>query len=323
MSGFFGRNFAVVMVLLGIVFGFSLPSIGLLWAPYVSYILMTLIFSTILTMEFQDVVDCARKPASLLYTLLTIFVLGPILALSGRFLFSSETYVGIVLAICAPSAVSAAFFVGIFQGDTAYSLMTSVLTNLLAILTVPTTVFLAVGTSISFDLPSMFLSLIELILVPVVLAFAIQKILRNNPMQFSKYVSKTNPILMLFILWGTTAAGALYIQKNPLQFLWESLFIVAILAALFLVVYGLRKRHSYKQAITMGFVTVVRNGALALIIATTFFTSETISPIVASIVVEHLFLVASGTLFRKTQSARKNVQADDSDTCFEERKTGP
>jgi predicted Na+-dependent transporter len=163
MSVFISRNLAAIMVLSGIALGFSLPSIGMLWTHYVSYLLMVLMFSTILTIEPQDIVDCARKPSSLLYTLLMIFVLGPALALVGKSLFSPAAFAGIVLALSAPSAVSAAFFVGIFKGDTAYSLVTTVSTNLLAILTIPTTTFLAVGTSISLDLSSMFLSLVQLI----------------------------------------------------------------------------------------------------------------------------------------------------------------
>jgi predicted Na+-dependent transporter len=159
--------------------------------------------------------------------------------------------------------------------------------------------------------------------VPTGLAFVIQKILRTDPRRFSQYISKTNPVLMLFILWGSTAAGASYTQENPSQFFWQSLFIAVILLTLFVLTYSFRSRHSRKQAITMGFVSVVRNGALPLVVATTFFSSETLSPIIASMVVQHLFIAVSGTLFRRMQGLSRNSQANTPDTCFQERKTGP
>lgn len=187
MSTLLNRNLAVITVLASIALGFFLPGIGIQWKPYIAYALMSLMFLTILPIEPRIIIESARHIEPLAYALFMIFVLGPTLALVGKPLFSPITFAGIMLALSAPSAVSTAFYASIFEGDTAYGLVISIVTNLVAVLTIPITMFLAVGAAVSFDMPSMFLNLAQLILVPTALAFLVQRVLHVHLTRFSRY----------------------------------------------------------------------------------------------------------------------------------------
>ena len=172
---------------------------------------------------------------------------------------------------------------------------------MVAVLTIPINMFLAVGAAVSFDMPSMFLNLAQLILVPTALAFLVQRVLHVHLTRFSRYTPKFSLVPVLFIIWGSTASGTGYIQNNPLQFLSLIIFMITLLAAMFVVTYTVGARHGRKRAITAGIAASERNGALPLVIATALFTFETVPPLVASIVAQNLLVVAMRTMFRGTE----------------------
>jgi len=300
MNASLNQNLVTITVLVGVSLGFLFPNFGMEWKPHVIYLLMLLIFSSALTIEPDKVIRSAYDVKSLAYILLTIFVLSPILALIGKLFFSPMTFAGIVLALSAPSALSVAFYTGIFKGDTAYGLLISIITNLLAILTIPITMFLVLRTTINLDLPSVFLNLAEVILVPMVLAFLIQRTLRTSVMRISRFTSRTNLVLSIPIIWGSMAAGVTYAETNPMQFLLVVVFIVTLLVALFTVTYKLSVAKGsidrHKKAITTAIAVSARNGSLPLVIASALFNSEILLPLMANIVAQCLFLAALGTL---------------------------
>lgn len=298
IKDFFGHNLAAITILGSVVFGFFLSDIGNYWKPYTPYLLMLLMFSTVLTIRPRDIAESAKDTRSLASAIFIVFVIGPALAFTGRFLFSPATFAGIILALCAPSAVATAYYSGLFNGDTAYGLVMSITTNLIAILTIPTTMFLTVGTVVSLDLTSMFLNLAELILVPAIIAFLAQRVMRSHVVKVSRHTSKINLAILFFLIWASIAPGSAYARQNLLEFMWLSILMFAVLATLFVVSYRLVVRLGRKKAITTGVAASVRNGALALVLATTFSNPEIILPLVANLVAQSLLLVCLGGVLR-------------------------
>ncbi len=298
IKDFFGRNLAAITILGSVVFGFFLSDTGNYWKPYTPYLLMLLMFSTVLTIRPRDIAESAKDTRSLASAIFIVFVIGPALAFTGKFLFSPATFAGIILALCAPSAVATAFYSGLFNGDTAYGFVMSITTNLIAILTIPTTMFLTVGAVVSSDLTSMFLNLTELILVPTIIAFLAQRTLRSSLVKISRHTSKINLAILFFLIWASIAPGSAYARQNLLEFMWLTILMLAVLATLFVVSYGLAVRQGRKKAITAGVSASVRNGALALVLGTTFSNPEIILPLVANLVAQSLLLVALGIVFK-------------------------
>lgn len=299
MSAFLNRNLTAITILASIALGFFHPDVGMYWKPYVAYLLMLLMFSTVLTIRPKDILESAHDVKALAYALFMIFVFAPALALIGKPLFSPITFAGIMLALCAPSAIATAFYASVFKGDTAYGLVISMTTNLLAILTIPLTMFLAIGATISLDVTWMILNLTQLILVPIAIAFLVQKTFHTDMSRLSRYTSKTNLMILLFVIWGSIAPGTAYAQDNPTQFLRLNLFILTLLVISFIVTYTLGARNGHKRAITAGIAASVKNGALPLVIATTLFNSEILPPLVANLIAQSLILVALGTFLKE------------------------
>lgn len=299
MSAFLNRNLAPITILASIALGFFFPDVGLHWRPYVGYLLMLLMFSTVLTIKPRDILQSAHDVKALVYALFMIFVFAPGLALIGKPLFSPIAFGGIMLALSAPSAIATAFYSSVFKGDTAYGLVISVTSNLLAILTIPATMLLTIGAALSLDPTWTVLNLTQLILVPIAIAFLFQKTLHVDMSRVSRYTSKINLTILLFIIWGSTALGTAYAQANLLQFLWLNLFILTLLVTSFSVTYALGTRNDHKRAITAGIAASVKNGALPLVIATTLFKPEILPPLVANLIAQSLILVALGVFSKE------------------------
>ena len=301
MSAVLNRYLTAITILASIALGFLFPDIGNNWKPYVAYLLMLLMFSTVLTIRPKDILESARNAKALAYTLFMVFVFVPALALIGKPLFSPIEFAGIMLAFCAPSAIATPFFASVFKGDTASGLVISIATNLLAILTIPLTMLLAVGATISLNLNQMILNLTEVILVPIVLALFVQKVFHTGISRLPRYTSKTNLMLLLFIIWGSISPGITYAAGNPTQFLWLNLFILPSLIISFIVAYAVGSRDGRKRAITAGIAASVKNAALPLVIATTLFSAraEMLPPLVANLIAQSLILVALGTFLKE------------------------
>jgi hypothetical protein len=101
-------------------------------------------------------------------------------------------------------------------------------------------------------------------------------------------------MILLFIIWGSTALGTAYAQANPTQFLWLNLFILTLLVTSFSVTYALGARNGHRRAITAGMAASVKNGALPLVIATTMLKPEILPPLVANLIAQSLILVTLG-----------------------------
>jgi len=84
MSALIRRYFTSLVVVVSIILGFALPQVGGLWssAPYLTLLLMFLMFFVTLNIELNDVTRAASSYPIILVGLFTAFVLLPALALS-------------------------------------------------------------------------------------------------------------------------------------------------------------------------------------------------------------------------------------------------
>jgi len=301
MAALLSRYIVAAAALTGIILGFLVPDIGVLLRPYVAYLLMLVMFSTILTIKTKEVLESSRNLKSLIFPLLMIFVFTPALALTGKELFSPAVFTGVILALCAPAGLATAFFVRVFKGVTAYSLVITIITNLISVVTIPFTIFLVVGTAVGIDVSWMFLNLMQIILVPAIFAVLVQRIVKIDLNRLSGSTSKLNSAIFLLVIWGSIAGRTTYTQNNPAQFLALTIYILACLAVAFIVTYAIAAKYGQNLAITLGIAASLRNGTLPLVIATVAFGSETMSPLVANLIAQNLILVFLGICLKERE----------------------
>ena len=160
-----------------------------LWVriEWINYLLMIVMFGMGLTMKLSDFAIVFRQPRDVITGCLAQFAVMPLLAFSLGKIFglSDELLVGVVLVGTCPGGTSSNVITYLSKGDTALSVgMTSVNTLLAPILT-PALTYLYLRTTVTVDVKSMFLSIIQVVIVPIGLGLLINKLFGEHTQRIS------------------------------------------------------------------------------------------------------------------------------------------
>jgi len=280
-----------LIIMMSIVLGFVFPDVGLMWRPYLALLLMFLMFFVTLDIEPKELRRSLSNFPVIVAGLLMVFVVTPLLSLLAKPFFSPIVYAGIVLALSSPAAVATAFWAKVFRADVPAALIISTVTNLLSIVTIPATMLIAIGTTISMDVAGMMLTLAEIVLIPMTASFLIKKYVHINHGLVTAVTSRTELVILVFLVWGSTAPGVAYAKENVTEFVILNVFLLLMLALAFVIAYFLTRRLGHKQAVSIGIATTVKNVALSLVIGSAAFGSQIIPPLIANLIAQNLLLI--------------------------------
>ncbi len=130
---------------------------------------MIVMFGMGLTMKLSDFAIVFRRPRDVITGCLAQFIVMPLLAFALGKLFGldNELLVGVVLVGTCPGGTSSNVITYLSRGDTALSVGMTSINTLLAPLLTPALTFLYLRTVVSVDVRSMFLSIIQIVIVPI------------------------------------------------------------------------------------------------------------------------------------------------------------
>lgn len=139
---------------------------------------MIVMFGMGLTLKLDDFKLVFTRPKDMIIGCASQFIVMPLLAfgLSKLFGLDAALTAGMVLVGTCPGGTSSNVITYLSKGDVALSVgMTSVNTILAPFIT-PAVTYLLLRTTVSVDMLSMFLSIIQVVIVPIVLGFIINKL---------------------------------------------------------------------------------------------------------------------------------------------------
>ncbi|MDG5472962.1 bile acid:sodium symporter family protein [Jeotgalibacillus sp. ET6] len=191
VSHFAGKTFALWVVLIGVI-AFFIPS-GFVWVtPYISLLLGVIMFGMGMTLTVEDFKRVAKQPKSVAVGVAAQFTIMPLLAfgLAKAFQLSPEIAVGVILVGCCPGGTASNVITYLAKGNTALSVaITSVSTVAAPVLT-PALIYLFASEWLDVSFSSLFVSIIQVVLVPVILGIAARSI-------FKEKVKKAVPVMPL------------------------------------------------------------------------------------------------------------------------------
>jgi bile acid:Na+ symporter, BASS family len=285
-----------LIIFIGLLLGFVLPQVGLIFKPMLSYFLMALMFFVCLKIDISDFKKVSLKEA--LIALFLMMVFAPLLALGGKF-FAPIVFTGMLLALSCPSANASTFFSGEFGGDSSLAIILTTITGLISLVTLPLTMLIGVGSSITFDAVPMVLNLVQIILLPMIAALLLRKYSKAASTRTLKYDRLVSYVSLIFIFWGGVASGASFIQSNLYEFLSINVVLTLLLSVAILVPFSLSKFFGRKVAITMAVTTSMKNGILALVIGSATFGAAIVPVLVANLIDQNLLLIALGLILKR------------------------
>ena len=208
VSNFAGNTFAVWVILFAIL-AFSLPNAFLWIGPYISLLLGIIMFGMGLTLTLDDFKGIMKTPKSVVIGILAQYTIMPLIAFGLAHLFQlpPEIAVGIILVGCCPGGTASNVMTFLARGNTALSVTVTAFSTILAPILTPTLTLLFASKWLPVSAGDMFISIVQIVLIPIVLGVIIQ-------MLFKEQVEKSVKALPLISVIGIVAVVTAVVAAN-------------------------------------------------------------------------------------------------------------
>ena len=223
VSEFVGKFMAVIVLVVAVVALFVPKTCLWIETDWINYLLMVIMFGMGLTMKLSDFAVVFKKPKDVIIGCIAQFVVMPALAyLLGKiFGLSNELLVGVVLVGTCPGGTSSNVITYLSKGDTAMSVGMTSINTLLAPLLTPALTYLYLRTSVNVDVKTMFLSIIQVVIIPIGLGIIINRFL-------GKYTEKVKNVLPMVSITAICLIIASVVSHNSEKILSTGAIIFAI-----------------------------------------------------------------------------------------------
>lgn len=171
-----GKYFAVWVILTSVIaFMFPDPFLGL--GGYITILLGVVMFGMGLTLKAVDFKIIFTKPLPVLIGVCAQFIIMPLVAFVIAKLLNlpAELAAGLVLLGCVPGGTASNVMVYLAKGNVPLSIAMTSVSTLLAPLMTPLLLLMLAGQWMPVDAVAMFMSIVQVIIVPIVLGLAIKK----------------------------------------------------------------------------------------------------------------------------------------------------
>lgn len=221
LSNNVGRSMAWIVLAIAAI-SLLVPK-STLWIQlsWINYLLMIVMFGMGLTIKPEDFAVVFLHPKDVLIGCVAQFTVMPILAygLSRLFGLDPALTAGVVLVGTCPGGTSSNVITYFSKGDVPLSVgMTSVNTLLAPVLTPAITYFL-LKTTVQVDVMSMFMSIVQVILIPIILGFVMNKLLGKFTQKLVTALPLVSTIAICLIVGAVVSHNAEKIFESGLLIL--------------------------------------------------------------------------------------------------------
>lgn len=186
----------------------------------VTPLLGVVMFGMGLTLRPADFKPVLMRPKDIIAGELAQFIIMPLVAwLLCRILaLPTQLALGVILVGCCPGGTASNVICYLAKGDTALSIaMTSVSTLLAPILT-PALVYLLAGETINVNIVGMFMSIVQVIIVPIIIGFAVNHWMR-------RFTERVTPLLPMISTIAIVVIIGIVVSHNAANILSCSLIV--------------------------------------------------------------------------------------------------
>ena len=275
ISKYFG-----IIIILFMTVGFISPDVfnwvtSVVFGQSVINILLGVImFGMGMTLSLEDFKLVLKRPLDVLKGTLAQFLIMPLIAflLSKIFGLEEALMVGVVLVGTCPGGTSSNVISYMAGGDVALSLTMTTVSTLLAPILTPAITYLLIQETVSFSPLGMFVSILQVVILPIALGLVIRTILRETADTIEEYMPAVSSIAISCIVGGVIGAN-----KEKIVASFGLIVVVVILHNLlgyalgFFV--GRMSGMDNRQSITVAIEVGMQNSGLATSLAASQFAA--------------------------------------------------
>ncbi len=203
ISTFANKYFALITILVAIL-AFNLPNQFLWLNSYINILLGIVMFGMGMNIKPVDLKLVLTKPIPVLIGVLIQFSIMPLIAYGIATLLQLPPMLaaGIILVGCVPGGTASNVMVYLAKGNVALSIAMTSFSTLLSPMLTPLLLYLLAGQWMPVNPFAMFLSIIQVIIIPIALGIIIQKFLPN----IVEKSSQALPFISVIAISGVVAS---------------------------------------------------------------------------------------------------------------------
>ncbi|WP_231483638.1 bile acid:sodium symporter family protein [Methanobrevibacter sp. YE315] len=269
-----------MIVLLAVVVSLFYPdSFTWVLSDYNGINILNLLLSIILftmgtTLKAENFVNVFRNPKEIAVGISAQYIIMPLIALTLANIFSLNTAltVGLILVGTVPGGTASDVITFLAKGDVALSVSLTAVSTVISPLLTPLITLLLIGNQIHFNPIDMFVSIIEIVIIPIVLGLILNYKFPDFCEKLKDYLPAISSIVICLIVAGVVGA-------NKQAILTSSLVIMAVIILQYFLAMGIGFGVGYlagmnkKQIITVAIELAFQNSGLSTGLAKTHFPS--------------------------------------------------
>ncbi|WP_227395989.1 bile acid:sodium symporter family protein [Jeotgalibacillus aurantiacus] len=272
VSEFAAKYFAVLVVSVALI-AFFVPELFTGFGGYITILLGIVMFGMGLTLKPVDFKIVAKRPIPVVIGVLAQFVVMPLVAFAIAFALNlpPELAAGLVLLGSVPGGTASNVMVYLAKGNLALSVAMTSLSTLLAPIATPLLLLLLVGQWMPVDAAAMFMSIFQVIIIPIVLGFIIQRVAPKAVDASLSVIPLISVAAILIIVGAVTGAnGANVVTAGWIVFVAVLLHNGFGLLLGYLVALGLGLKEDDRRAISLE--VGMQNSGLGVALAAAHFS---------------------------------------------------
>ncbi|MFJ8063291.1 bile acid:sodium symporter family protein [Psychrobacillus sp. NPDC096426] len=180
ISNFAGKYFAFLVIAIAVI-AFFIPDTFLPFGKYITILLGIVMFGMGLTLKAVDFKLILTHPKPVIFGVLAQFIIMPLTAFAIAYLLQlpSELAAGLVLLGSVPGGTASNVMVYLAKGNVPLSITMTSFSTILAPLLTPLLLLLLAGQWMPVNAVDMFMSIVQVIIIPIILGLLAKKLLPN------------------------------------------------------------------------------------------------------------------------------------------------
>lgn len=284
----FVQKYLWLIISISIIIGLTWSNFGIVFEPYVIYILMTMMTISGLNIDFGKLSEIKYDWPKYLVSLAIIFMLPAFIVILFKNTLSEELFIGLMLAAVVPCGISVVPLTSIFNGTPVKALITTTIAHIMSLLVTPLIFWIFTHKIIQIDIWNVFFLIFQLVIIPLVLV-QLLKTLHLEKKIPSSITSIVNIVLLMILIIGIISSANESIIRNINTVFYLSFIVISIVCIQIFL--GIKIGNNKEEKITLGLVYFYKNFTLASVIALEVFGPESIIGPIVFLLINNIALV--------------------------------
>ena len=274
-----------ILTPLSLIIGVLFENIGHQLLFLVPWIFAFMTFVGSLSMNIEGMKSLKKYPAVIFIAIAFLHILMPIWAYIVSTIIFHEHFltIGFVLAVAIPTGVTSFIWVSMCRGHLPLCLAIILIDTVLSPIVIPALLHIVVGQSIEIDTAGLMLDLLWMIVVPSLAGVVCNELTKGKiAVTLGKKLAPFSKLCLFSIVMINSSVIAPY-MKTISWALFSIILVVFLLAVSGYVLCLVLGHYLWKDSriVTMFvFTGGMRNIAVGVVIATTYFPAKTVMPVV-------------------------------------------